>query len=127
MKLREFFGRLLDGDDLKSSKRFITLIAAGIFFLVCLLVLFFTFYLVLYVPKGSVNVDLLNELSRTREDLKFIVMGGLGLVGAEGLAKIFVSKFKKGGSYSGYGYGGDDGCDNSNNRKDDIEDVPPVE
>lgn len=117
----------MDGNDLKSSKRFITLIAAGIFFLVCLLVLFFTFYLVLYVPKGSVNTDLLNELSRTREDLKFIVMGGLGLVGAEGLAKIFVAKYKKGGSYTGYGYDGENNSGQNNNMKDDIEDVPPVE
>lgn len=113
--MKEFWRKIMDGDDQKSSKRFITLIAAGIFFLTCLLILFFTFYLILYVPRGEVNVDLLNELSKTREDLFFIVAGGLSLITVEGLAKILIKKYTKPGEGGFGGYGGMGGYENQGN------------
>ena len=59
-----------------------------------LISLFFVFYLILYTPKGAVNVDLLSFLGKMMEYDFYIVIVGLGFITGEGMVTILAEKAK---------------------------------
>jgi hypothetical protein len=90
-----FWSRILDGNDALSSKRLITLIVAAHFILASFVILFFATYVILYLPKGRVEPELLNALKEVLEYDFYIILSGLGFVTSEGIVSIIVSKFTK--------------------------------
>ncbi len=90
--MKEFFNKLLDANNTKSSKRFITLLIAAHFIMASFIVLFFAFYVIVWSVKGSTNKDLLDLLSKVLEYDFWIVLGGLGFVTGEGMVKMIISK-----------------------------------
>ena len=90
-----FWSRILDGNDTFSSKRLITLVVAAHFILSSFVILFFATYVILYLPKGKVELELLNALKQVLEYDFYIILSGLGFVTSEGLVSIIMSKFNK--------------------------------
>jgi hypothetical protein len=88
-----FWSRILDGNDALSSKRLITLIVAAHFILASFVILFFATYVILYLPKGKVEPELLNALKEVLEYDFYIIVSGLGFVTSEGLVNIIMSKY----------------------------------
>jgi len=89
-----FWSRILDGNDSFSSKRLITLVVAAHFILSSFVILFFATYVILYMPKGKVDPELLNALKQVLEYDFYIILSGLGFVTSEGLVSLIVNKFK---------------------------------
>ena len=90
-----FWSRILDGNDALSSKRLITLIVAAHFILSSFVILFFATYVILYLPKGKVDPELLKALKEVLEYDFYIILSGLGFVTSEGIVQLIVSKFNK--------------------------------
>ena len=90
-----FWSRILDGNDAFSSKRLITLVVAAHFILSSFVILFFATYVILYMPKGKVDPELLNALKQVLEYDFYIILSGLGFVTSEGIVNMFVSKYTK--------------------------------
>jgi len=88
-----FWSRILDGNDAFSSKRLITLIVAAHFILASFVILFFATYVILYLPKGKVEPELLNALKEVLEYDFYIILSGLGFVTSEGIVSMFMSKY----------------------------------
>lgn len=89
-----FWKNVVNSKDPTSAKRLVTLGASAHFFLTSLLISFFTFYLVIFTPKGSVNKDLLVLLSDVLENDIIIITGGLAMIGAENLGQMMLDKAK---------------------------------
>lgn len=92
--MKEFFKQILDGRNPTSAKRFITLLMAAHLIVTSFLVSFFTFYLILYVPKGSVNMTLISLLQNILDADLYIILAGLGIIGAENIGNILLEKAK---------------------------------
>ncbi len=92
--MSKFWSRILDGNDSLSSKRLITLIVAFQFILSSFVILFFSTYVILYLPKGKVDPALLAALKEVLEYDFYIMLSGLGFVTSEGIVNIVVSKYK---------------------------------
>lgn len=92
--VRTFFRDILDPHSTSSSRRFATLISLGLFTLTSLLVTFFVFYLILFTPKGVVNIELLNVLGDILEYHFYIILSGVGLITVDGLGKMMVERVK---------------------------------
>ena len=90
-----FWSRILDGNDALSSKRLITLIVAAHFILASFVILFFATYIILYLPKGKVEIELLNALKQVLEYDFYIILSGLGFVTSEGIINILMNRFSK--------------------------------
>jgi ABC-type transport system involved in multi-copper enzyme maturation permease subunit len=71
------------------------LIVAAHFILASFVILFFATYVILYLPKGKVEPELLNALKEVLEYDFYIILSGLGFVTSEGIVSIIVSKFTK--------------------------------
>ncbi len=65
--MKKFWMGIISSKDTNSSKRLITLIIALHFIIASFVILFFAFYLIVYTPKGAVNIDLLNLLKNVLE------------------------------------------------------------
>ena len=91
----KFWSRILDGNDALSSKRLITLIVAAHFILASFVILFFATYVILYLPKGRVEPELLKALKEVLEYDFYIILGGLGFVTSEGIANMVINRFSK--------------------------------
>jgi len=94
MKSTEYFKSLVKSDETESSKRFITLVIAGIFILTQLLILIFTFLLIIYVPKGKVDPGLLASLENIQDKDFYIILTGLGFITADNLFQLILAKTK---------------------------------
>jgi len=94
-----FWSRILDGNDAFSSKRLITLIVAAHFILASFVILFFATYVILYLPKGRVEPELLNALKEVLEYDFYIIVSGLGFVTSEGIVNMIMSKHKNNNQY----------------------------
>lgn len=92
--MKSFFKKLLSTKSTESSKRFITLIIALHFILASFVILFFAFYLIIYTPKGVVNLNLLDLLKHVLEYDFYIILTGLGFITAEGFISMMIEKFK---------------------------------
>lgn len=92
--MANFFRKIIDGKDSTSAKRFITLVMAAHLIITSFLVSFFTFYLILYVPKGSVNLTLIGLLKDIIDADLTVVLAGLGLIGAENVGAVLLERTK---------------------------------
>lgn len=87
-----FWKNVINSKDPTSAKRLVTLGAALHFFLTSLLISFFTFYLVIFTPKGSVNKDLLLLLNDVLSNDIIIITGGLAMIGVENVSQMMKDK-----------------------------------
>jgi hypothetical protein len=92
--LSKFWSKILDGNDTLSSKRLITLIVAAHFILASFVILFFATYVILYLPKGKVEPELLNALKEVLEYDFYIILSGLGFVTSEGVVSMIMNRNK---------------------------------
>ena len=89
---KQFWNSILNADDTNSSKRLITLVVALHFILASFVVLFLVCYVIMYLPKGKVEKDLLVTLGNILEYDFYIILSGLGFITSEGVVKMIVSK-----------------------------------
>ena len=89
-----YLKKLVDADDIASVKRFVTLIISFHFIVTSFLVSFFVFYLILYIPRGTVNHELIDVLLKIFEYDFYIMISGLGFIAAENLGQILLEKAK---------------------------------
>ncbi len=93
-EMKRFWSGIISSTDTHSSKRLITLIIAMHFIVASFVILFFSFYLIVTVPKGTVNIDLINLLKNVLEYDFYIILSGLGFITADNLGQIFIEKAK---------------------------------
>ena len=91
----KFLNGVIDPNTNSSSKRFITLLMLLHFIITAFLVTFFVFYLIIFTPKGTVNETLVGLLKDIIDVDKYVILGGIGLITAEAMAKILVQKNTK--------------------------------
>lgn len=92
--MKKFIKDIISSTDTASSKRLVTLIIAFHFIIASFVTLFFVFYLIVYIPRGTVNKDLLSMLGKILEYDFFIILAGLGFITAEAMGNIAVEKAK---------------------------------
>jgi hypothetical protein len=107
---KSFIKRILDSNDTASSKRFITLVIASHFIVASFAILFLVCYVVLVLPKGKVDPQLMAALETILEYDFYIILAGLGIITSEGLVSMIVNK----------GTGG-------NNQEPPMPPMPPME
>ena len=91
-KIQSFLSNILNANDPTSSKRLITLLVALHFIMASFVILFLVCYVVMYLPKGKVEKDLLDSLGKVLEYDFYIILSGLRFITSEGVVKMFVSK-----------------------------------
>jgi hypothetical protein len=89
---KSFIKRILDSNDTASSKRFITLVIASHFIVASFAILFLVCYVVLALPKGKVDPQLMTALQTILEYDFYIILAGLGIITSEGLVSMIVNK-----------------------------------
>ena len=89
---KSFIKRILDSNDTASSKRFITLVIASHFIVASFAILFLVCYVVLVLPKGKVDPQLMAALETILEYDFYIILAGLGIITSEGLVSMIVNK-----------------------------------
>lgn len=99
-KTKAFFSELISGRDVKSSRRFVTLITALLFILTCLTILILLIVLFISVTKlQGMNIEALKIICNLlMEVIKFeaaITIGGLGFITVPDLVKILIAWFQK--------------------------------
>ena len=90
----KYWKSLLSSRDTASSKRLVTLIMAAHLIVTSLLVSFFTFYLILYVPKGTVNPSLIELLKVVLGYDFYIVLAGLTFITQETFGQLMLQSAK---------------------------------
>jgi len=96
--LKKFFYELLDSENDRSSKRFITLVAMLHFIVGSFLILGLFTFVAIRPTKGDIEfLKIMNDVLKVILEYDFlIIVGGLGFITAENLGKILVKKFTKG-------------------------------
>jgi hypothetical protein len=89
---KSFIKRILDSKDTASSKRFITLVIASHFIVASFAILFLVCYVVVALPKGKVDPQLMKALETILEYDFYIILAGLGIITSEGLVSIIVNR-----------------------------------
>lgn len=89
---KPFIKKILDSKDTASSKRFITLVIASHFIVASFAILFLVCYVVVALPKGKVDPQLMKALETILEYDFYIILAGLGIITSEGLVSMIVNK-----------------------------------
>lgn len=89
-----FWKSVLSSKDTTSSKRLVTLIISLHFILASFAILFIAFYVIFYLPKGRVEVELLNMLKQVLEYDFYIILSGLGFITADNMSQLMLEKSK---------------------------------
>jgi hypothetical protein len=89
---KPFIRKILDSKDTASSKRFITLVIASHFIVASFAILFLVCYVVVALPKGKVDPQLMKALETILEYDFYIILAGLGIITSEGLVSMIVNK-----------------------------------
>jgi len=90
--MNKFWKDILDSRKTSSSKRLVTLIISLHFVLASFVILFLVLYVIMYLPKGKVEPELLNALKQVLEYDFYIILSGLGFVTSEGIVSMIVNK-----------------------------------
>ena len=90
-----YLRKLIDDNDPASVKRFTSLVVLLHFILASFATLFFTYYVVLVMPKGAVDKDLLGAFKQILEYDFYIIISGLGFITSTDLVQLWVSKYKQ--------------------------------
>ena len=121
--VKQFLKNVLSSGDPTSSKRLITLLVALHFIMASFVILFLVCYVVMYLPKGKVEKDLLDSLGKVLEYDFYIILSGLGFITSEGLVRMIVSK----NTPPQQGYGSYNSYEPYNNSMPPIPDPPPTQ
>lgn len=89
-----YWKSIISSRDPASAKRLVTIIMAGHLIITSFLISFFTFYLLLYVPKGSVNPALIDLLKLVLGYDFGIVLAGLLFITQENFGQIMLESAK---------------------------------
>jgi hypothetical protein len=89
-----FLNKLLDANDNKSAKRFVTLIVTFIYIVTNIVTLVIAIYAVLHPAKGRVEPVLFDVLKQLIEWDAWIILGGLCFVTLTSMGNAFVEKAK---------------------------------
>ncbi len=92
--MKKFWSKIISSKDTHSSKRLITLIISLHFIVASFVVLFFSFYLIVSTPKGTVNIDLINLLKNVLEYDFYIILSGLGFITADNMGQMLIERAK---------------------------------
>jgi len=92
--MNKFWSEILDGRKTTSSKRLITLIISAHFVLASFVILFLVLYVIMYLPKGKVEPELLAALKQVLEYDFYIILAGFGFITSEGVVSIIINKNK---------------------------------
>ncbi len=92
--MKEYLKKVLDSADTASAKRFVTLLIVAHFIVSAFTILFFIFYLVIFTPKGSVNLNLLSILQNILEYDFYIILAGLGFITTDSLGNMLLERMK---------------------------------
>lgn len=92
--VNNFWKQVLSSKDTTSSKRLVTLIISLHFIVASFAILFIAFYVIFYLPKGRVEVELLNMLKQVLEYDFYIILSGLGFITADNLSQMLLEKAK---------------------------------
>jgi len=90
----KFLKGLLSSESTSSAKRFITLIISLHFIISSFVILFISFYVIFYLPKGRLEPDLITVLKQVLEYDMWIILAGLGFISAENIGQVMVEKAK---------------------------------
>lgn len=90
--MNAFFKSILSSESTQSAKRLVTLLVAANFIVAAFVVLFLVTYLIIVVPRGLVNKDLIDLLRDILKDDVYIILSGLGFIGLENWAQIQLKK-----------------------------------
>jgi hypothetical protein len=92
MTVKEYFKDLLSNSDTSSSRKFVTLIISFHFILASFVILFFAFYVVIWMPKGKVDIELLSALKQVLQYDFYIILSGLGFITSSDLVRVIISR-----------------------------------
>jgi len=122
--VKKFFYDLIDSDNEKSSKRFITLVAMLHFIIGSFLILGLFTFVAIHPTKGDIEfLKIMNDILKVILEYDFlIIVAGLGMITSENLGKILVKKFTKGYDGGGWGSWGNDEEKNIGSQKTPKED-----
>lgn len=81
---------MLNAKDPMSAKRLVTLIVSAHFILASFIILFIANYVIFYVPKGKVDLDLLDLLKEILKYDFYIIVSGLAFITVDGATSAFV-------------------------------------
>lgn len=87
-----YFQKLISADSTADAKAFVTLVMAGHFILTSFAVSIFTFFMIVYTPKGSVNKELVDLLKSIMEQDFWIIVSGFGFMGASEFGQAMVQR-----------------------------------
>jgi hypothetical protein len=92
--MNKFIRELLSSESAASAKRFITLIISLHFIISSFTILFISFYVIFYLPKGRLEPDLIIVLKQVLEYDMWIILAGLGFISAENIGQVMIAKAK---------------------------------
>lgn len=92
--MNKFIKELLSSESAASAKRFITLIISFHFIISSFTILFISFYVIFYLPKGRLEPDLIIVLKQVLEYDMYIILAGLGFISAENIGQVMIARAK---------------------------------
>ncbi len=92
--MSNFWRSVISTEDTASSKRLVTLLTAGCFFIAQFLIIFISCYVIFYTTRGKVDKDLLGMLKDILEYDFYIILGGLGFITADNFKDMLLEKAK---------------------------------
>lgn len=92
MGIRAYLKDVISSSDTSSSRKFVTLLITLHFIVSSFVILFFAFYVIVWMPKGKVDVELLNSLKEVLRYDFYIILSGLGFVTSSDLVRVIISK-----------------------------------
>lgn len=95
MSQSKFWKQVLSSNEPTSSKRLITLIISAHFIIASFVILFIAFYVIFYLPRGRVEISLLEMLKQVLEYDFYIILSGLGFITADNLGQMMIEKAKQ--------------------------------
>lgn len=90
--MANFWKQIISSQDTASSKRLVTLVIALHFIIASFFILFVSAYVIFYLPKGKVDLDLLGLLKQVLEYDFYIILSGLGFITADNLGQMLLQK-----------------------------------
>lgn len=90
--MKDYLKKLIDARDKASIRRFITLLISFHFILASFVILFFNFAILIWMPKGKIDIALLDSLNNILEKDFYIMLVGLGLITVDGLYNLLLAR-----------------------------------
>lgn len=88
----KFLKSILSSESTQSAKRLVTLLITAHFLIAAFVILFLVCYMVVVIPKGTVNKDLIDLLAEILKDDMYVILSGLGFIGLENWGQMQLEK-----------------------------------